>query len=93
MLLGLFVVIAVLGVIAAIGRRRRDRAAKAARQLSASDAAGVPRRRWRASRAGDAAHYACAVPAPVCLIVNPAAGGGKARRVARRSSRRCAGTG
>ncbi len=29
-LLGLFVVIAVLGVIAAIGRRRRDRAAKAA---------------------------------------------------------------
>jgi YegS/Rv2252/BmrU family lipid kinase len=31
------------------------------------------------------AHYACAVPtaaAPVCLIVNPAAGGGKARGVA-----------
>jgi YegS/Rv2252/BmrU family lipid kinase len=36
--------------------------------------------------AADAAHYACAVPpataAPVCLIVNPAAGGGKARRIA-----------
>ncbi len=32
-----------------------------------------------------AAHYACAVPAParsVCLIVNPAAGGGRARRLA-----------
>jgi YegS/Rv2252/BmrU family lipid kinase len=37
-------------------------------------------------RGTDAAHYACAVPpataAPVCLIVNPAAGGGKARRIA-----------
>jgi YegS/Rv2252/BmrU family lipid kinase len=31
---------------------------------------------------GGAAHYACAVPAPICLIVNPAAGGGKARRAA-----------
>jgi YegS/Rv2252/BmrU family lipid kinase len=34
------------------------------------------------------AHYACAVPAsaaPVCLIVNPAAGGGKARRIAPRA--------
>ena len=30
LLLGLFVVIAVLAVVAAIGRRRRDRAAKAA---------------------------------------------------------------
>ena len=30
LLLGLFLMIAVLGVIAAIGRRRRDRAAKAA---------------------------------------------------------------
>jgi YegS/Rv2252/BmrU family lipid kinase len=33
-----------------------------------------------------AAHYACAVPlapvAPICLIVNPSAGGGKARRLA-----------
>jgi YegS/Rv2252/BmrU family lipid kinase len=32
-----------------------------------------------------AAHYACAVSAivaPICLIVNPAAGGGKARRIA-----------
>ncbi len=28
------------------------------------------------------AHYACAVPAPVCLIVNPSAGGGKGRRIA-----------
>jgi YegS/Rv2252/BmrU family lipid kinase len=27
-------------------------------------------------------HYACAVQAPVCLIVNPAAGGGRAARVA-----------
>jgi len=28
------------------------------------------------------AHYACAVLAPVCLIVNPSAGGGKGRRIA-----------
>jgi len=27
------------------------------------------------------AHYACAVPAPVCLLVNPSAGGGKGGRV------------
>jgi YegS/Rv2252/BmrU family lipid kinase len=37
-------------------------------------------------RCSAAAHYACAVPpeqaAPVCLIVNPSAGGGKARRLA-----------
>jgi YegS/Rv2252/BmrU family lipid kinase len=37
-------------------------------------------------RCSAAAHYACAVPpepaAPVCLIVNPSAGGGKARRIA-----------
>jgi YegS/Rv2252/BmrU family lipid kinase len=38
-------------------------------------------------RRSTAAHYACAVPppeqaAPVCLIVNPSAGGGKARRIA-----------
>lgn len=36
--------------------------------------------------AEDVAHYACAVPparvAPICLIVNPSAGGGKARRLA-----------
>jgi YegS/Rv2252/BmrU family lipid kinase len=40
----------------------------------------------RAERCSAAAHYACAVPpeqaAPVCLIVNPSAGGGKARRIA-----------
>jgi YegS/Rv2252/BmrU family lipid kinase len=37
-------------------------------------------------RCNAAAHYACAVPpeqaASVCLIVNPSAGGGKARRIA-----------
>jgi YegS/Rv2252/BmrU family lipid kinase len=37
-------------------------------------------------RCGTVAHYACAVPpepaASVCLIVNPSAGGGKARRIA-----------
>jgi YegS/Rv2252/BmrU family lipid kinase len=37
-------------------------------------------------RCSAAAHYACAVPpeqaASVCLIVNPSAGGGKARRIA-----------
>jgi YegS/Rv2252/BmrU family lipid kinase len=32
--------------------------------------------------AGRAAHYAFAVPAPICLIVNPAAGGGRAGHVA-----------
>ena len=34
------------------------------------------------SLTGGAAHYASAVPAPICLIVNPAAGGKKAGRVA-----------
>jgi YegS/Rv2252/BmrU family lipid kinase len=33
------------------------------------------------------AHYACAVPAPVCLIVNPSAGGGKGGRIAPRVER------
>ena len=33
-------------------------------------------------------HYACAVPMPACLIVNPAAGGGKAGRVAPAVERR-----
>jgi YegS/Rv2252/BmrU family lipid kinase len=31
---------------------------------------------------GPPAHYACAVPTPICLIVNPSAGGGKGGRIA-----------
>lgn len=42
-------------------------------------------------RRSTVAHYACAVPpeqaAPVCLIVNPSAGGGKARRLAPQAER------
>ena len=68
-LLGLFLVIAVLAIIAAIGRRRRRRAKAAAGAESARLAVAADTR-------------LASVPAPVCLIVNPAAGGGKAGRVA-----------
>jgi YegS/Rv2252/BmrU family lipid kinase len=46
--------------------------------------------------AGALAHYACAVPAstaPICLIVNPAAGGGRARRLAPRAEQALRGHG
>ena len=39
--------------------------------------------RWRAGR-----QYSCAVPRPVCLLVNPAAGGGRAGRLAPRTQAR-----
>ena len=68
-LLGFFVVIAALAIVAAIG---------------GAGATGRARRRPPSTprRRRPRANEASAVPAPLCLIVNPSAGGGKAARLA-----------
>ena len=79
-LLGLFVVIAAVGVVAAIGRRRRDRAAEG-RRLTGRLRPDAPSVGPSAEDAGGGQTTLAQCRGRVCLIVNPVAGGGKAGSV------------